>query len=218
MPRTLSVAIVVLAVLALVPPALIALTRSTTTDRPRIHLIPDMDSQPKFKTQAANGMFEDRRAMRPALEGTVPRGSTGATTPLVTGKDGDTFVTTFPIPVTDAVMLRGEDRFSIYCAPCHGLDGAGVGMVHERAMTLQEGTWIPPTSLHFDSIRKQPHGHFYDLITNGIRNMPSYASQLSVEDRWAVVAYVRALQRSQNATLDDVPLEARADLESKPTP
>jgi mono/diheme cytochrome c family protein len=100
----------------------------------------------------------------------------------------------------------------IYCSPCHGLAGYGDGMVAKRAEELQEGTWTPPSSMHSDLIRVRPAGQLFNTITNGIRNMPAYGQQISVEDRWAIVAYVRALQRSQAATVEDVPRDLRTSL------
>jgi mono/diheme cytochrome c family protein len=116
------------------------------------------------------------------------------------------------MPVDRDLLERGRQRYDVFCSPCHGLAGFGDGMVARRADELQEGTWTPPTSFHSDLIRQRPDGHLYNTITNGIRNMPGYGSQIPVEDRWAVVAYVRALQRSQNATVDDVPPAIRAQL------
>jgi mono/diheme cytochrome c family protein len=117
-----------------------------------------------------------------------------------------------PLAVDLGVLQRGRERYDIYCAPCHGLAGYGDGSVAKRAEALQEGTWTPPTSFHTELIRQRPDGHIFNTISNGIRNMPAYGPQIPVADRWAIVAYVRALQRSQNATVDDVPPEIRAQL------
>ena len=117
-----------------------------------------------------------------------------------------------PISVTMQLMERGRERFDVFCAPCHGLAGAGDGMVAKRAEELQEGTWTPPASFHSELVRGRTDGHLFNTITNGIRNMPAYAPQIPVEDRWAIVAYVRALQRSQGAPLEDVPADVRAQL------
>jgi mono/diheme cytochrome c family protein len=110
------------------------------------------------------------------------------------------------------MLLRGQERFNIYCSPCHGLTGAGDGLVSRRADALQEGTWVPPLTFHGDQVRGRPVGHLFNTITHGIRNMPAYGAQIPAEDRWAIVAYVRALQRSQNATVADVPPDLRAGL------
>lgn len=113
----------------------------------------------------------------------------------------------FPLPVTMELMDRGEQRFNIYCSTCHGLGGDGDGLITQRAMDLGQGTWILPTSIHTEAVIDQPDGRIYNTITNGIRNMPGYKAQISTEDRWAIVLYLRALQRSRAATVDDVPPE-----------
>jgi mono/diheme cytochrome c family protein len=115
------------------------------------------------------------------------------------------WVTAFPVSVTRELMARGRQRYDIYCATCHGLVGDGNGIVSKRALELEQGTWIPPLSLHVDSVVAQPVGQLYHTITHGVRKMPGYGDQLSVEDRWAVVLYIRALQRSRNASPADVP-------------
>lgn len=196
MPRWLRYAVIIAAFVSFVPLAVIALTRSVKADRTRIQLVRDMGAQPKFRPQAANPLFADGRAMRPPVPGTVPFGV--RVLPVVeTGRDGDRFVDEIPVPLSPALLRRGQERFNIFCAPCHGLAGYGDGLVARRAEQLQEGTWVPPTSLHTDQVKVRPNGHLYNTIRNGIRTMPSYGSQISAEDRWAVVAYVRALQVSQ---------------------
>jgi mono/diheme cytochrome c family protein len=121
------------------------------------------------------------------------------------------WVTEIPLPISENLMQRGRQRFNIYCAPCHGRSGDGNGLVAVRARELQQSTWIPPASLHTDPVRQQAVGQLFNSITNGVRKMPAYGSQISVEDRWAIVLYIRALQRSQNASPEDVP---QKDLES----
>jgi mono/diheme cytochrome c family protein len=111
-------------------------------------------------------------------------------------------------------MKRGQQRYNIYCAPCHGLAGEGDGLVAKRAQELQQGTWaFPPTSLHSEAVRPQPVGQLFNTITNGVRKMPAYGAQISVQDRWAIVLYVRALQRTQNARPEDVPPETLKAME-----
>ena len=100
------------------------------------------------------------------------------------------------------LLKRGQERFNIYCAPCHGQTGDGQGIVVQRG-------YLPPPSYHQDRLRKMPDGYIFDVITNGVRNMPSYRHQVPVADRWAIVSYLRALQRSQNATINDIPPEMR---------
>jgi mono/diheme cytochrome c family protein len=146
------------------------------------------------------------------VEGAVARGEVLGEQALMTGREGDGWIAEIPVPVDEALLVKGRQRYDIYCSPCHGLAGFGDGMVAKRADALQEGTWTPPSSFHTDLIRQREAGHIFNTISNGIRNMPAYGSQIPVEDRWAVVAYVRALQRSQNATTDDVPEDIRAQL------
>ena len=197
LPRWLLYTVAVLVVLSWVPLALIMRARVSTSPLPRIHIVPDMDNQPKYKPQSRNPMFADRRAMRPPVAGAVARGTVLGDPALTSGR---------------ATLQRGRERYDVFCSPCHGLAGSGDGMVAKRADELLEGTWTPPTSFHSDLLRGRPAGHLFNTISNGIRNMPAYGSQIPVEDRWAIVAYVRALQRSQNATVDDVPPDIRAQL------
>lgn len=212
LPSWILFAVVALVVVSWVPLALIMRARVTTSPNPRIHVVPDMDNQPRYEAQSRNPLFADRRAMRPPVPGTVARGADLDRPDVTTGRVGDGWVEANPMPVDQGVLERGRQRYDVFCSPCHGLAGYGDGMVARRADELQEGTWTPPTSFHSDLIRQRPDGHLYNTITNGIRNMPGYGSQIPVEDRWAVVAYVRALQRSQNATVDDVPPAIRAQL------
>lgn len=212
MPRWLLYTVVVLVVLSWVPLVVIMKARHSTSTKPRIHIIQDMDNQTKYKAQARNRLFADRRAMRPPVPGTVARGTLDEDDSLFRGTVDDGFVEEIPVPITMQLMERGRERYEIYCAPCHGLAGYGDGMVSKRAELLQEGTWTPPASFHTELVRGRAAGHLFNSISNGIRNMPSYAPQITVDDRWAIVAYVRALQRSQSAPVEDVPPELRAQL------
>jgi len=212
MPRWLLYTVVVLVVLSWVPLVVIMKARHSTSTKPRIHIIQDMDNQSKYKAQARNRLFADRRAMRPPVPGTVARGTLDEDDSLFRGTVDDGFVEEIPVPITMQLMERGRERYEIYCAPCHGLAGYGDGMVSKRAELLQEGTWTPPASFHTELVRGRAAGHLFNSISNGIRNMPSYAPQITVDDRWAIVAYVRALQRSQSAPVEDVPPELRAQL------
>ena len=212
LPRWLLFTAIIVVVLSWVPLALIMRARVTTSTEPRIHIVPDMDHQPKYKAQSRNPLFADRRAMRPPVAGTVARGAHFGDSAIASGKVGEQWVVDIPVPVDAVVMARGRERYDIYCSPCHGLAGFGDGMVAQRADVLMEGTWTPPTSFHTDLLRQREAGHLFNTISNGIRNMPAYGPQIPVTDRWAVVAYVRALQRSQNATIDDVPDDIRAQL------
>lgn len=144
-------------------------------------------------------VFQDAEQYERVLEGTEK----------IKGKTD--FVTRIPLPVTTDLMHRGRERFNIYCSACHGLGGYGDGMVARRAAEMQAAGadtaagWVVPTNYHTKDIRERPVGHVFNTITNGIRSMPSYAKQISVLDRWAIVAYVKALQRSQDAKAEDVP-------------
>lgn len=213
MPRWILYLIVILAVASLLPFAFIARARGVKADRTRLRPIQNMGTQQKYLPQAENPLFADSRAMRPEVEGTVRRGAALDDGAFSQGRGPDgQFVAVFPVPVNRALLLRGQERYNVYCSPCHGLSGAGDGLVSRRADALQEGTWVPPLTFHGDQVRGRPVGHIFNTITHGIRNMPAYGSQVSVADRWAIVAYVRALQRSQNATVADVPPDLRAGL------
>jgi mono/diheme cytochrome c family protein len=218
-PRWVFPVVALLAALSIVPLALIARTRTIHSPHTRLQIIPDMDQQPKFKAQSANPLFADGRAMRPSVEGAVARGQAEldphffrGLAPGGSGTPAVVWAETFPFPITMEVVRRGQERYGIYCAPCHGLAGGGDGIVSLRADRLQEGTWTPPANLYGDLVRQRPVGHLYNTVTNGIRNMPAYGPQIPERDRWAVVAYVRALQRSQHAPLDDVPEAERGSL------
>ncbi|MCX7016444.1 MAG: cytochrome c [Candidatus Sumerlaeota bacterium] len=207
MPRWLVIGAFFLAAVALAPFVLIARARVTTSPRTRIHPILDMDHQAKYLEQQTNPFFRDGRAARPPVPGTVARGQVYADDHLYRGRVGGEWATTFPFPIDEPKMARGQQRFTIYCAPCHGLAGYGDGIIAARADQLQEPGWVPPASYHTDLVRQRPVGHIFNTITNGVRTMPAYGPQIPAEDRWAIVAYVRALQRSQNATAKDVPPE-----------
>jgi mono/diheme cytochrome c family protein len=177
--------------------------QGTPTQRPPIDLNPDMDDQPKYLPQAKSEFFADSATMRMPVAGTVARGELRADDAYYRGMDADgNPVKRSPVPVTLKELERGQERFNIYCSPCHSRVGDGKGIM------VQHG-YVPPPSFHQDRIRDFPDGHIFDVITHGIRNMPSYAHQIPVADRWAIIAYVRALQRSQNASLNDVPVELR---------
>jgi mono/diheme cytochrome c family protein len=211
-PRWLTYSLLVAVALSFVPLALIMRARTTTSTQPRIHIIPDMDNQPKYGAQDRNPIFADRRAMRPPVAGTVARGTVLGNAGLTAGRAGEGWIEAIPLEVDTGILQRGRERYDIFCSPCHGLAGFGDGMVAMRADELLEGTWTPPTSFHTDLIRGRAPGQLFNTISNGIRNMPAYGPQIRVEDRWAIVAYVKALQRSQNATVDDVPEDLRAQL------
>jgi mono/diheme cytochrome c family protein len=162
-----------------------------------------MDWQPKYKAQRENPFFADTRATREQVSGTVAVGELHDDDHLYRGKIGGTYASTFPsqIQPTEATMERGQQRFGIYCTPCHGFAGEGNGMVAQRAELLQTTgagngmAWVAPSNINQEYLRLQPVGQLFDSITNGVRTMPAYGPQISTEDRWAIVMYLRALQR-----------------------
>ncbi len=166
----------------------------------------DMHDQPKYIPLRESTFFSDERSARPVVEGTVARGQLREDTLLYTGKENGVDATVFPMPVDAALMARGRERFDIYCSPCHGRTAMGDGMVVRRG-------YRHPPSLHDDRLRSAPVGHFFDVITNGFGAMPDYAAQVSAEDRWAIIAYIRALQLSEHAAIDDVPADRRGALQ-----
>lgn len=198
---------------SLLPLACIARARLVGSPLPRVHVVPDMDNQGRFKAQQGNPLFADGRAMRPAVDGTVARGELAEDERYHRGLAAGEFVQELPVAMTGPLLLRGQERYGIFCSPCHGLAGYGDGMVALRADELQQGTWVPPVSLHEEPATTRPAGHLFNTISNGIRSMPAYGTQVPVEDRWAIVAYIRALQRSQRAALADVPRELRDSIQ-----
>jgi mono/diheme cytochrome c family protein len=169
-----------------------------------------MAQQPSYRPLRPSSFFADGASARPLPADTVARGHLRDDPLLFSGKDATgQDATEFPFPVTRDVLDRGRQRFEIVCVPCHGLTGDGDGMVVQRGFT-------PPPTYHSDRLRQAPVGHFFDVITNGTGSMPPYADQVSVPDRWAIIAYIRALQLSQNAPLEAVPADARAQLEQQP--
>ncbi len=201
-----------LTLVALIPVALAVKSRVSKSDQPRIHIIQDMDFQEKYKTQTAHPLLYQGAASMQPVAGTIRRGDLREDDHLYRGMAADEFARGFPIALTQEVLLRGKQRYSIYCGVCHGATGYGDGLVAQRAEALAEGTWVPPLSLHEAVVLDQAEGQIFNTITHGIRTMKPYGSQIDVQDRWAIVAYVRALQRSQRATLTDVPPEVRAQL------
>lgn len=164
----------------------------------------DMQDQPKYRPQRPSGFFADGRSEREPLEGTVARGTLDEDTAFYAGKDvAGKDIEAFPIVVDKAVMERGQQRYDIYCAPCHGRIGNGLGMIVRRGFKQ-------PPSYHIDRLREAPVGHLYDVITNGYGAMLNYSAQVQPRDRWAIVAYIRALQYAENANINDLTQEARA--------
>ena len=159
----------------------------------------DMHVQPRQNPLSYSDFYADHRSARPPVEGTVARGQLNADTYFYTGKIGNNPGDQMPFPVTKEVLERGRERFNIYCAPCHSRVGDGNGFVPSRGFARK------PPSFHIVRLQKAPLGYFFDVMTNGFGIMPDYASQIPPQDRWDIVAYIRALQLSQNATTADVP-------------
>lgn len=169
----------------------------------------DMYDQPYAETYEPSAFFADGRASRPNVAGAVAFEDPKTDEYLLTGLTPDGAEgELMPFPVTQELLLRGQEQYNVYCAVCHGVSGFGQSAVAQRGA-------IVPANFHQQRLRDAPIGHIYNVITNGYRYMYGYASQITPEDRWAIAAYVRALQLSQNATIEDVPLAERASLEGQ---
>jgi Cytochrome C oxidase, cbb3-type, subunit III len=168
-----------------------------------------MADQPRYEPLQKSEFFDDQRASRPLVEGTVARGQLHDDERLYTGKSNGKPVETFPLQINRRFLLRGQERYDIFCSPCHDRIGTGQGMIVRRGFR-------PPPSYHIDRLRTAPVGHFFDVSTQGFGAMPGYAEQIPARDRWAIVAYIRVLQLSQNAKLSELPeRDRRAILEKK---
>jgi mono/diheme cytochrome c family protein len=237
LPFALIAFVLIGAVLITLPASLAFRAWTSTSTKPPIHLIQDMDVQPRFDAQKTNAFFaDDNRSMRLDVPGTVARGeliddgydlgyATDGNGKPVAGDDGEPkFYAGYPeqIDGTSMVLMRrGRERFNVFCYPCHGQAGAGNGPVSIRAGELAsmddpQALWTPASDLNMTvkgelsfGEKNYPNGKLFNTISNGIRNMPGYHAQIDVEDRWAIVLYVRALQQSQHATLEDVPADKR---------
>jgi len=168
----------------------------------------DMHDQPRFEPLEATSLFEDGRASRPRVPGTVARGERVWDAHLMEGKVGGELATSFPLPITAELLARGQERFDIFCSACHDRAGTGNGLVVQRGLKQ-------PPSFHIERLRAAPPGYFFDVITRGFGAMYDLSDKLTPADRWAVVAYVRALQRSRNGTLADVAPQVRERLEQE---
>jgi mono/diheme cytochrome c family protein len=168
----------------------------------------DMHDAPRYEAFEASTFYADGRASRQAPTGTVARGWLRADEALNTGRTNGELVAEFPFPISAGDMERGRERYNIYCTPCHGVLGDGQGMVVQRGLRRA-------ASYHQDRLRDERVGYFYDVVTNGFGAMQGYAEQIPVRDRWLIVAYVRALQLSQHATMADVPAERQAELNGR---
>jgi len=168
-----------------------------------------MHDQPKYIPLRPTEFFADGRSARPLIDGTVARGHLDDDTVYYTAKGPDgKFVTEFPFPVTRDVIERGQQRFDIYCTPCHDYLGTGNGRIVRRGFRH-------PPNYHIDRLRQAPVGYIYDVISQGFGAMPDYSAQIQPRDRWAIVAYIRALQLSQNASINDIPAAAKTRLDEE---
>lgn len=184
--------------------------RGEKSTRPPLELFPDMDRQPKLRPQTAASFFTDGMSSRLPVDGTVARGSAYEISPVNTGRmpssPGITnFVQHIPVPVTAKLLQRGHERYNIYCSPCHNVNGDGKGITGKYGM-------VGMANFHDPRLVQMSDGELFDTITNGKNNMGSYAANIDIPDRWAVVAYLRALQRSHLAEINDVPTDQRATL------
>jgi len=169
----------------------------------------DMHDQPKYRPFRRSGYFSDGRTMRPVVDGTIARDEADDTSSYASGLGPDGPLARSPVAITPALLERGRERYDIFCAPCHDRTGSGEGMIVLRGLRR-------PPSFHEDRLRTVPDGHLVDVMAKGFGAMPAYAGQVSAPDRWAIAAYIRALQLSQHATLADVPGADRAALEGTP--
>ncbi len=181
--------------------------RGSPKEKPPIHLVTNMDTQGKIKPYRASNLFENGSGMRMPVEGTVAQGFLKEDDAFYLGKTpGGEYVKKSPVPFTRSLLDRGQERFNIYCSTCHGLLGDGKGPIMNYEYP------IPPTSYHDDRLRNIPDGELFNVISNGIRNMPAHKDQIPVLDRWAIVGYVRALQKSQHAQLTDIPANQQQNI------
>ncbi|MBL9014648.1 MAG: DUF3341 domain-containing protein [Myxococcales bacterium] len=218
MPKWITAFIVASTAFALIPFAIAAKARNSHSSEPHIHIFPDMDFQPKYKSDTAMDLFPDGRSNRGAIGGTVARGSLNADDVFYRGiersESGGAWTTGFPkqLEINDALVKRGQNRYNIYCSACHGFDGRGSGAVPLR-VAAGGGAWQARNLVEPGGASvMMPNGQLFNTISNGFNTMMGYANQIPHADRWAIVLYVRALQRSQNAALEDVPADHRGSL------
>jgi mono/diheme cytochrome c family protein len=189
-----------------IPILLVGCFRGTPSEKPAIHLNPNMDDQERYDPQEKSPFFADGRVMRDLVEGTVARGELNEDDAYFRGKDENgNYLKIIPVEVTMALMTRGQERYDIYCSPCHSKAGDGKGIVPKRG-------FLPPPSFFQENVLAFDDGYIYNVIANGVRNMPAYRKQIPVNDRWAIVAYVRALQKTHTATANDVPKDKLKEL------
>jgi mono/diheme cytochrome c family protein len=184
--------------------------RGQPSEEPPIHLIGDMDWQPKVRPEYASSFFADRRAMRPLVEGTLAQGTLDEDDDYYRGGSPEAAIAVAPVEMSEKLLARGEERFNIYCSVCHDKAGTGHGMVVQRGYPI-------PVDLSSERVRTMKDGEIFRTISNGVRNMPAYRAQIPPGDRWAIVTWVRVIGRSQYATLADVPGEMRNRIAPKET-
>ncbi len=221
MPKWITAFIVSSTAFALIPFAIAAKARNSTSTDGHIHIFPDMDFQPKYKSDTACDMFPDNRCNRGEIQGTVARGSLQADEAFYQGLENGQWTAGFPqqLEVNEGFVRRGQARYNIYCAPCHGYDGRGSGAVPQRLLAAGAPAWsvrnlVDPAA----TPAKMPNGQMFNTISNGFNTMMGYAQQIPHADRWAIIAYVRALQRSFSATLEDVRPDKRGSMPAPPVP
>jgi len=192
-----------LALLALSALVLTSCFRGQPKQKPPIHIVPDMDIQPKYYPQSYSEFFKNHSEMRMPVPGTVARDELHEDKALYTGKNSaGKLITHNPLEVNMQLLERGQKEYEIYCVPCHSQTGNGRGI-------MLQYNYPPAANFHDQRLVDAPDGHFFDIMTHGLRNMPSYAHQIAVKDRWAIIAYIRALQKSQNAKLSEIPKDKR---------
>jgi mono/diheme cytochrome c family protein len=211
MPTFIYGVIIASVAFALIPFALAAKARASHSSEPHYHIFPDMDFQPKFKSDQPNDLFADGRSNRGELSGTIARGSLNADPLYYQGLENNAWTLGFPkqLDITANLVKRGQGRFNIYCSPCHGYDGRGLGAIPKRVQSLG-GAWQARNLVESGGVVvTMPNGQLFNTISNGYNTMMGYAAQIPHADRWAIVLYVRALQRAQNASLEDIPADKR---------
>jgi mono/diheme cytochrome c family protein len=226
MPKWITAFIVSSTAFALIPFAIAAKARSSTSPDGHIHIFPDMDFQPKYKADAACDMFPDLRCNRGEITGTVARGSLQADPTFYQGLDDGEWTLGFPkldgagnpLVVDETFVRRGQARYNIYCSSCHGFDGRGMGPVPDRLLRVGASWSVRNLVDPAATPARMPNGQLFNTISNGFNTMMGYAQQIPHTDRWAIVAYVRALQRAYNATLADVRADKRASMPPPPVP
>jgi mono/diheme cytochrome c family protein len=220
MPKWITAFIVSSTAFALIPFAIAAKARNSTSTEGHLHIFPDMDFQPKYKSDTDCDIFPDQRCNRGDLPGTVARDELHADDVFYRGLENGQWTLGFPrqLDINEPFLRRGQARFNIYCTPCHGYDGRGNGAVPQRLLSVGASWAVRNLVDPGATPARMPNGQLFNTISNGFNTMMGYAQQIPVADRWAIVAYVRAMQRAYNATLEDVPADKRATMPPPPVP